>query len=99
MRGIPPPGAGGYMRPGMAVPERQPSLHEKKPENLNSIGISFGNRTHPRPHAAASPRGPLWRPPPMRGPENSRRDSCFRASLPPSIRKNLKPRIMGAAGI
>ena len=39
MRGIPPHGAGGYMRPRMAVPERQPSLHEKKPENLNTIGI------------------------------------------------------------
>ena len=30
---------GGYMRQAMAVPERQPSLHEKKPENLNTIGI------------------------------------------------------------
>ena len=39
MRGIPPHGAGGYMRQAMAVPERQPSLHEKKPENQNTIGI------------------------------------------------------------
>ena len=32
MRGIPPPGAGGYMRPRMAVPERQLSLHERLKE-------------------------------------------------------------------
>ena len=46
MRGIPLPELfscplardGGYMRPRMAVPERQPSLHEKKPEN--TIGLS-----------------------------------------------------------
>ena len=39
MRGIPPHGAGGYMRPGMAVPERQPSLHGEKPENSSAISI------------------------------------------------------------
>ena len=33
------PRDGGYMRPGMAVPERQPSLHEKKPKNPYTIGI------------------------------------------------------------
>ena len=32
MRGIPPPGVGGYMRLGMAVPERQLSLHERLKE-------------------------------------------------------------------
>ena len=37
MRGIPPQEACGYMRPGMAVPERQLSLHEKKHENPNMI--------------------------------------------------------------
>ena len=42
MRGIPPPEAGGYMRPGMAVPERQPSLHER----LKAINkADFSNQT------------------------------------------------------
>ena len=42
MRGIPPPGAGGYMRPGMAVPERQPSLYER----LKEISYAdFSNQT------------------------------------------------------
>ena len=42
LRGIPPHGAGGYMRPGMAVPERQPSLHER----LKEINYAdFSNQT------------------------------------------------------
>ena len=45
LRGIPPPGSGGYMRRAMAVPERQPSLHERLKEInyadfSNQIGIT-----------------------------------------------------------
>ena len=55
MRGIPPHGAGGYMRPWMAVPERQPSLQEKKPENQNTIGIKQAGRFSVTPALESRP--------------------------------------------
>ena len=78
MRGIPPHGAGGYMRPRMAVPERQPSLHER----LKEINYAdFSNQTGIKAPDSAFPLNARIAPAGFRA-------SCRRAAKAPGGRQN-----------
>ena len=85
MRGIPPHGAGGYMRPRMAVPERQPSLHER----LKAINnADFSNQTGIKPNGQTAGGGPAG--------QQSLRDPFAPPELFPSLAESA-PALPGAA--